>query len=150
MYLIALAGGQAAERSAISAQLVASGKDLLQAFTQATPTTDFALRRVEILRAALEHPGRARNQAGTVITHCLTEEEAQEVRLRGGVVWHVYGRPSSHVVIRRGDAIVGIGCGQPEHVLEPLEALSELTLLRLASVAGQHAREILAKLARHE
>lgn len=67
-----------------------------------------------------------------MIAHCLTEQEAQEVRDRGGVVWHLYSRPSGSVSIRLGDVMVTDGQAGFRHVREPLEALSELILSRLA------------------
>lgn len=150
MFLIALAGGFATERASISELLVASGKGQMQAFIQMTPSTDFAQRRVQILREALDRPTdetAAYSNAGLIITHCLTEEEAQEVRLRGGAIWHMYSRPSASVVIRRGDSIVAEEGGEPRHVLEPLEALSELMLARLSSPGAKQARALIAELA---
>lgn len=148
MFLIALAGGVATERAAIAAQLTESR---IQAFDLATPSTDFAHRRVELLRQVLDAPHAAPHVAdGLVITHCLTEEEAQEVRQRGGVVWHLYSRPSASVLIRLGDRMVAIERAEPPHVLEPLEALSELMIARLASPAGKGAQAFIAGLAGRE
>ncbi|WP_180228766.1 hypothetical protein, partial [Priestia megaterium] len=43
---------------------------------------------------------------GLVVTHCLTEAEAQEVRARGGVIWHLYGPVTGTVINHPGDIMV--------------------------------------------
>lgn len=70
---------------------------------------------------------------GLLIVHCTTEEEAQIVRAKGGVLWHLYSRPSSQVVIRNGDTMIADGEKGFKHVRSPLEALSEAMLARLAN-----------------
>lgn len=135
MLLIALSGGLPKERVEIADRLVTSGKGQFASYAQATPSADYALRRVEVLRAFLGAPaetGEPSPVEGLVIAHCLTEQEAQEVRDRGGVVWHLYSRPSGSVSIRLGDVMVTDGQAGFRHVREPLEALSELILSRLA------------------
>lgn len=148
MLLIALSGGNAAERTAIADRLVGSGKGQLVAFAQTTPKSEFGATRARILREALEglDAGPA-ELSGVIVAHCLAEEEAEEVRRRGGVVWHVYGTPSGLVVIRHGDPIVTDGQAGFRHVLEPLEALSELMLARLAAGNSPLTLAALASLA---
>lgn len=148
MLLIALSGGNAAERTAIADRLVGSGKGQLVAFAQTTPKSEFGPTRARILREALEglEDGPAQ-LSGVVVAHCLAEEEAELVRNRGGVVWHVYGTPSGLVVIRHGDPIVTDGLAGFRHVREPLEALSELMLARLAAGSSPLALAALASLA---
>lgn len=148
MLLIALSGGTAAERVAIADRLVESGKGQLVAFAQATPKSDFGPARARILRDALEGMEEAPAAlGGVVVVHCLTEEEAELVRNRGGVVWHVYGTPSGLVVIRHGDPIVTDGQAGFRHVREPLEALSELLLSRLSTGGSPLALAALSSLA---
>lgn len=148
MLLIALSGGTSAERVAIADRLIESGKGQLVAFAQATPIADFGPRRARILREALEGMEDAPAAlGGVVVVHCLTEEEAELVRARGGVVWHVYGTPSRLVVIRHADPIVTDGQAGFRHVREPLEALSELLLSRLSSGSAPLAMAALASLA---
>lgn len=136
MLLIALSGGSPSERVEIADRLVTSGKGQFASYAQATPSADFALRRVAALRSFLGDAAAPTDEPspveGLVIAHCLTEEEAQEVRARGGAVWHLYSRPSGAVVIRQGDVMVTDGQAGFRHVREPLEALSELILSRLA------------------
>lgn len=137
LLLIALSGGTPSERVEIADRLVSSGKGQFAAYAQATPSADYALRRLDVLRAFLGgsvEPSDAPSPVeGLVIAHCLTEQEAQEVRSRGGVVWHLYSRPSGTVSIRQGDVMVTDGQAGFRHVREPLEALSELILSRLAN-----------------
>ena len=135
MLLIALSGGHPKEREEIADRLVSSGKARLAAFAQSTPSADLARRRVDILRAFLDGPSDAPAPApvdGLVIAHCLSELEADEIRRRGGFIWHLYSRPSGTVHIRRGDLIVTDGHAGFSHVREPLEGLSEACLAYLA------------------
>ncbi|MEH6353833.1 hypothetical protein [Pseudomonas sp. 3JA] len=84
---------------------------------------------------------------GVVVVHCLTEEEAEQVRKLGGSVWHVYGKPSGLVVNRIGDLMVTDASVGFRHVREPMEALSEALLERLASPGGTMTRAALGRLA---
>ena len=136
MLLIALSGGTPKERLEIADRLVQSGKARLAAFAQATPSADYARRRLAILRAFLDGPSDAKRGPapvdGLVIAHCLSELEADEIRQRGGFVWHLYSRPSGTVSIRRGDLMITDGYAGFAHVREPLEGLSEVSLAYLA------------------
>jgi len=136
LLLIALSGGTPSERVDIADRLVSSGKGQFASYAQATPSADYGLRRLDVLRAFLgnaEGPIEAPSPVeGLVVAHCLTEQEAQEVRARGGVIWHLYSRPSGSVSIRQGDVMVTDGQAGFRHVREPLEALSELILSRLS------------------
>lgn len=149
MLLIALAGGTVAERRQIADRLVASGKGFLVSFDQPAPMADRAEARTRTLRDALEglNDQAVAPVPGVVVTHCLSEEEAVLVRARGGVLWHVYGYPSGLVVIRQGDTIVTSREEGFRHVLDPMEALSEVMLSRMASGKAGHARAALGKLA---
>lgn len=153
MLLIALSGGTPSERVDIADRLVTSGKGQFAAYAQATPSADYGLRRLEVLRNFLggaDEPSDVPPPVeGMVITHCLTEQEAQEVRARGGVIWHLYSRPSGSVSIRLGDVMVTDGQAGFRHVREPLEALSELILVRLSGLANNPTvRAALKELAR--
>lgn len=136
MLLIALSGGLPNERAEIAGRLVGSGKGRLAAFAQPAPSAKFAMRRLAYLRAFLDGPDAASDEPsaveGVVVMHCLTEEEAQEIRQRGGFVWHLYSRPSAVVRICRGDLMVADGQAGFGHVREPMEALSEAMLGYLA------------------
>lgn len=137
MLLIALSGGLPSERLEIADRLVGSGKGQLAAYAQSTPSADYALRRVEILRAFLDGPDHTKTEPfpveGVVVAHCLSELEAVEIRQRGGVIWHLYSRPSGSVPIRLGDVMVADGQAGFGHVRDPLEALSELLLSRMVA-----------------
>lgn len=126
--LIALSGGSPREREAIALRLVDSGKAGLQVYSQPLPNSRSSYRRVALLRKAMQGAAVRSQVKGTVIAHCLTEPEARLVRDLGGVVWHLYSRPSAEVVIRNGDPVVIDGDHGAGHLLAPLEALSELML----------------------
>lgn len=150
MLLIALSGGTAAERLAIADRLVESGKGQLVAFAQETPKSAYGESRARILREALvglePQDSEPAVVGGVVVVHCLTEEEAEQVRKLGGAVWHVYGKPSGLVVNRIGDLMVTDASVGFRHVREPMEALSEALLERLASPGGTMARAVLGRL----
>lgn len=136
LLLIALSGGHPKERSEIADRLVNSGKARLAAFSMVTPSEKNAGRRLEVLRTFLDGPADGSLEPapvdGLVIANCLSELEADEVRRRGGFVWHLYSRPSGSVSIRLGDLIVTDGHAGFAHVCEPLEALSEACMAYLA------------------
>lgn len=150
MLLIALSGGRPAERVEIADRLISSGKGQFAAYAQTSPSADYALRRVEVLRTYIDGPAESFDKPspveGMVVVHCLSEEEATEIRSRGGVIWHLYSKPSDDVGIQRGDVIVTNGEQGFRHVRTALEALSELILTRLA--ANQCVRSTLKDLAR--
>lgn len=137
MLLIALASGSTHQRLTIADALVGSGKGRLVAYSQTTPGANDPERRTQILRSALEGLEAARIQprpvpshGGLIVTHCLTELEAQAVRARGGVIWHLYGPPSGSVINFPADVMVSIADSDtPAHVFTPFEALSELMFL---------------------
>ena len=55
----------------------------------------------------------------------MTLEEAQEIRRRGGVIWHVMGAPSESVPMERNDPKVTHMQGGCRHFLDALDALAE-------------------------
>ena len=59
MLLIALSGGRPAERVEIADRLISSGKGQFAAYAQATPSADYAFRRVEVLRTYIEGPAES-------------------------------------------------------------------------------------------
>lgn len=122
MMIIGLAGGKPCDRQEIATRLEQFGRSLkaLQHSTAYRPA-----QRVRDLSASLADAFRNRSLAGLVITDVLAEEEAEEIRRRGGVVWHVMGKPSDSVVIRFGDPLVTHMQGGCRHFLDPMEALSE-------------------------
>jgi hypothetical protein len=138
--LIALSGGTHAERIRVAEILVASSSGGLVVHAQDVPALPgrwaaplverIASRRARLLSEVLR--GRSR-RLGLVLTQCLTESEAELVRAEGGSVWHLYGEPSRDVVIRRADPMVSTRADVPAHVVEPLEAYSQMILARLAA-----------------
>jgi hypothetical protein len=153
VFLIALSGGEIADRERITDCLVGSGKARLAGFAmnppsrrgapaKKLPALDGKARAARLSQAIEGLESRPPVAGGLVIVHCLTPEEATVVRESGGEVWHVYGgKPSALVPIRRADRMVTLGENGFAHVLSPLEALSEYLLaLGLAARARSMAR----------
>lgn len=139
MFLIALSGGESADRERIADCLVVSGKSRLASYAMYPPVRSEGARKLPPLDgpARMKHlaevveglEGQSPVSGGLVIVHCLTFEEAKLIRESGGEVWHVYGSsPSSLVPIARADRMVTPEVGGFGHVLTPLEALSEYLL----------------------
>lgn len=151
MFLIALSGGEIADRERVTDCLVGAGKARLAGFAmnppqrrgasaKKLPPLDGKARGARLAQAIDVLESRPPVAGGLVIVHCLTPEEADLVRESGGEVWHVYGgRPSALVPIRRADRMVTLGENGFGHVLSPLEALSEY-LLALGLAARANAR----------
>lgn len=152
MFLIALSGGEIADRERITDCLVRSGKARLAGYALNPPVQRFAsakklpplngaVRAARLSQAIDGLECRPPVAGGLVIVHCLTLEESTVVRESGGEVWHVYGaKPSALVPIRRPDRMVTTGESGFSHVLAPLEALSEY-LLAMGMAARSAGRE---------
>lgn len=152
MFLIALSGGEIADRERVTDCLVGSGKARLAGFAmnpplrrgtspKKLPPLNGALRATRLAQAIDGLESRPPVAGGLVIVHCLTAEEAAVVRESGGEVWHVYGpKPSALVPIRRADRMVTTGGSGFAHVFSPLEALSEY-LLAMGLSARSGVRE---------
>lgn len=146
MFLIALSGGEIADRERITDCLVGAGKARLAGYAlnppmrrgdsvKKLPPLDGKNRAVRLAQVIEGLECRSQVDGGLVIVHCLTLEEAAVVRESGGEVWHVYGaKPSALVPIRRADRMVTTGENGFAHVLAPLEALSEYLLAMGLSV----------------
>jgi hypothetical protein len=126
MIIIGLVGGKACDRAEIGKRLEQFGRHQLQVVPSAESRAPGV--RLKALAAALEKASGNRELGGLVVTDVVTLPEADEIRRRGGVIWHVMGTPSDLVPIRRDDALVTQMQGGCRHFLDPLEALSELLL----------------------
>lgn len=126
MMIIGLVGGKSANRAEIAARLVRMRECRLVALAPSVSRQPGA--RVSALSAALEKSERNRALAGVVITDVVTRAEADEIRRRGGVIWHVMGIPSDQIPIRLEDKLVTHMQGGCRHYLDAIEALSELLL----------------------
>lgn len=151
MFLIALSGGEIADRERVTDCLVGSGKARLAGFSmnpplrrgateKKLPPLDGKARAARLSQAIEGLEARPPVAGGLVIVHCLTPDEANVVRESGGEVWHIYGaKPSALVPIRRADRMVTLGENGFGHVRSPLEALSEY-LLALGLAARSNAQ----------
>ncbi|MBS9758464.1 hypothetical protein JR044_31205 [Pseudomonas aeruginosa] len=128
MIVIGLAGGTAPGREAIAQRLhEAGGQQLVVWGLKGDRLNDGRARAVARALDGMQEPA-CRLADGIVLTHVLTEEEADVIRANGGQLWHVFGPVSSAVVIRRGDLLVTTKEGGDRHWLDPIEALSEALL----------------------
>lgn len=153
VFLIALSGGEIADRERITDCLVGSGKARLAGYAlnppmrrgqsvKKLPPLDGNTRAARLAQAIEGLECRPPVAGGLVFVHCLTPEEASLVRESGGEVWHVYGgKPSALVPIRRADRMVTTGESGFAHVLAPLDALSEYLLdMGLSARSGGRER----------
>jgi len=122
MIIIGLAGGKPCDRSEIAVRLERFGMRIKAVETSSAYKPAIRLRH---LCAVLGDAQRNRALMGVVCTHVVAEEEAAEIRRRGGVIWHVMGPPSESVLIRQFDPLVTHMQGGCRHFLDPMEALSE-------------------------
>lgn len=132
MIIIGLAGGKPCDRNEIAQRLVRSGGARLQAWQGSESTYTGA--RVRDLTAFLSEANRNRALGGLILTNVNTEQEAEEIRRHGGVMWHVMGAPSMAVPIRKGDPLVTHMQGGCRHFRDSLEQFSE----HLLSIAAAH------------
>lgn len=132
MILIGLTGGKPDSRKEIAERLERFGGSRLQAFagSEAKDNT----RRLHDLVLVLGDAGRNRALGGLVIYNVASKEEADEIRRRGGVIWHVMGLPSESVPMERDDPKVTHMQGGCRHFRDALDALSE----HLFAIAAAH------------
>jgi len=127
MIVIGLSGGTESKREAVARRI---NKESGQ----------FALWPIHGARVG---PGRARAMAdalqgaakgrqvvrGLVFTHVLTEAEAAVIRNHPhGHLWHLTGPVSAIVPMLRGELLVTPRNGGHGHLLDPVEALSEVLI----------------------
>ncbi len=136
MVIIGLSGSSSARREAVAAKVAEAKLARLVTYALNNPSsgTRVGERRAERVREMLQDvmPGQL---DGFVFSHVQTLEEANELRERGGVMWHVEGCPSCDVPIRRDDLLVTDKDGGRRHFLDPVEALSETLIQHRARVA---------------
>ena len=132
MIIIGLAGGKPCDRNEIAQRLVRFGGARLQDWQGSESTYPGA--RVRDLTTCLAQAKGNRALGGLILTNVTTEQEAEEIRRHGGVMWHVMGAPSMAVPIRKGDPLVTHMHGGCRHFRDALEQFSE----HLLSIAAAH------------
>lgn len=139
MLVIGLVGGTEVHRLAVSRRLVEEGRQGLAVWE--INGQRLGDGRAHTLERALESARAGRQPVrGMVFPHVLTLAEEAVVRKAGGVIWHL-GAPLSAVVpIRLGDLLVTPKVGGYRQYLDPIEALSEVLLLRERQRPRRHAR----------
>ena len=127
MLIIGLAGGSEARRDEIAAVFNKVGKARLGVFALRSPAD--GEERAKLLDNVILRfdDGKSRDMA-LVLSHVKTLEEAELIRRKGGYLLHVDGQVSSCIPILRTDLMVTAKAGGERHYLDPLEALSEITL----------------------
>lgn len=131
MILIGLTGGKPESRKEIAERLERFGGSRLKTWAG---TDVRRASRVRDLVIALNDAATNKALGGLVVFNVMTLDEAQEIRRRGGVIWHVMGTPSESVPIVHGDPLVTHMQGGCRHYLDALDAFSE----HLLSIAAAH------------
>lgn len=131
MILIGLAGGKPEQRREIAERLERFGVGRLKTWAG---TDVRRAARVRDLVIALNDSASNKALGGLVIYNVMTPDEAQEIRRRGGVIWHVMGAPSESVPMERDDPKVTHMQGGCRHFLDAIDALKE----HLLSLAEAH------------
>lgn len=131
MIIIGLAGGRPRDRVEIANRLQQAGGARLETWAGGNQKSDRPAARVRDLCIALRPNMRKHDSAGLVVVNVLTKEEADEIRRRGGVIWHVSTQPSETVPIELGDPLVSTMHGGHRHFRDSIQLLSEL-LMHLA------------------
>lgn len=126
MLIVGLVGGAEAQRDAVAAALIATGKSRLGVFALRSPEN--GVKRAELLDDVILKfdDGKSRDM-GLVLSHVKTCEEAELIRKKGGYLLHVAGVPSCCIPIMRADLMVTSIPGGERHYLDPLEVLSEIS-----------------------
>lgn len=132
MIFIGLAGGKPAARKEIADRLERFGKSRLVAWSGSESHNHG--RRMADLALALNDAGKNKALGGMVVYNLGSKEEADDIRRRGGVIWHVMGPPSESVPMERDDLKVTAMQGGCRHFLDAMDALSE----HLLSIAAAH------------
>lgn len=132
MILIGLAGGKPGARKEVAERLERFGGQRLRLLAGAESRHEGA--RVKYLTEALKGAEGNRALGGLVAYDVATQAEAEEIRRRGGVIWHVMGAPSESVVMERDDPKVTAMQGGCRHFLDAMDAFAE----HLLSIAAAH------------
>lgn len=122
MILIGLTGGKPEQRKEIADRLENFGGSRLKAWDGTDVRRGARLRDLLI---ALGDAQRNRALGGIVVCNVMTLEEAQEIRRRGGAIWHVMGVPSESVPMERDDPKVTHMQGGCRHFLDVMDAFNE-------------------------
>ena len=122
MILIGLTGGKPEQRKEIAERLERFGESRLKTWVGTDARRTARLRDLVI---ALNDAKANKALGGIVACNVMTQEEAQEIRRRGGVIWHVMGTPSESVPMERDDPKVTHMQGGCRHFLDVLDAFYE-------------------------
>lgn len=123
MILIGLTGGKPEQRMEIASRIERHGDSRMK--TWAGSNVRHTASRVRDLTITLNDAKANKALGGIVAFNVMTLDEAQEIRRRGGAIWHVMGVPSESVPMERDDPKVTHMQGGCRHFLDALDAFYE-------------------------
>lgn len=132
MIIIGLAGGKPCNREEIAVRLERFGGQRMKSWA-GSDSKNTAVRARD-LSLALNDARRNKALGGVIVTHVMTKAEADDIRQRGGEVWHVMGPVSESVPIEQYDPKVTHMHGGCRHFQDSMEAFSE----HLMKIAAAH------------
>lgn len=122
MILIGLVGGKPEQRMEIASRIERHGDSRMKTWAGTDARRNGRLRDLLI---ALGDASSNKALGGVVVCNVMTLDEAQEIRRRGGAIWHVMGVPSESVPMERDDPKVTHMQGGCRHFLDAMDAFYE-------------------------
>lgn len=122
MILIGLVGGKPEQRMEIASRIERHGDSRMKTWAGTDARRSGRLRDLLI---ALGDASSNKALGGVVVCNVMTLDEAQEIRRRGGAIWHVMGVPSESVPMERDDPKVTHMQGGCRHFLDAMDAFYE-------------------------
>lgn len=122
MILIGLVGGKPEQRMEIASRIERHGDSRMKTWAGTDVRRSGRLRDLLI---ALGDASSNKALGGVVVCNVMTLDEAQEIRRRGGAIWHVMGVPSESVPMERDDPKVTHMQGGCRHFLDAMDAFYE-------------------------
>lgn len=130
MIIIGLAGGKPCNRQEIAERLERFGAQRMKTWGGSESRNEAV--RARDLSLTLNDAGRNKSLGGLIITNVMTKAEADDIRQRGGEIWHVMGPPSESVPIEFLDTKVTHMHGGCRHFQDSMDAFSE-HLMKMAA-----------------
>lgn len=130
MIIIGLAGGKPCNRKEIADRLERFGNHRMKSWAGSESAN--TARRAKDLSLTLVDASRNKSLGGLIVYNVNTKAEADEIRQRGGEIWHVMGPVSESVPIEQLDPKVTHFQGGCRHFQDSMEAFSEM-LMKIAA-----------------
>jgi hypothetical protein len=132
MIIIGLTGGKPDNRKEIAERLEKFGGHRLKTWAGSESLKEAP--RARDLSLVLNDAGRNKSLGGIVIYNVMTKAEADDIRRRGGVIWHVMGKPSESIPMELADPKVTHMHGGCRHFLDSMHAFSD-HLMQIAAAS---------------